>query len=285
MAETQETPGLRLYSEDSEAIDELFRQALKKKGRSAYSEFLSFVTKFERFSIFNAMLIYAQRPGAAAVGTRHQWRGIERKINPDAVPIITLQPFAPVQFLYELQDTSGPPLPGEENSPLLAFGRVPRTEWDRTVSAATKSFVEIELVGSYGAHLAGTAAKLPSAKEAETVQGDGKKFMWRVRVNSVPSEATRFLSLTHELAHIYCGHLGECPKRRWPDRSKSLTHNQREIEAEAAAWLVCSRAGLETRSAEYLSGYVSEEDLKEISAFSIFFAAHRIEARGEKIKR
>ena len=285
MSEPQGTPRLRLYMEDAEAIDELFRQALKSKGLSAYSEFLSFVKQFQRFSIFNAMLIYAQRPGAAAIGSRHQWKSIGRSVNPDAIPIIILQPFGPVQFLYELQDTSGRPVPGESESPLLAFGTVPPTDWAQTVSAAKKSFVKVELVKTYGANLAGTAAKLPSGKDAETLLEKSKKFLWRIRLNSAQSVATKFASLTHELAHIYCGHLGGCPKHRWPDRSKKLTRDQREIEAEAVAWLVCSRSGIETRSVDYLSNYVSEDDLKKISTYSIFFAAHRIEARGEKVKK
>ena len=65
---------------------------------------------------------------------------------------------------------------------------------------------------------------------------------------------------------------------RWADRRDQLTHGQRELEAEAVSWLVSRRLGLETRSAEYLSGYVSKDDLKYISTFAIIAAAHRVEA-------
>lgn len=47
--------------------------------------------------------------------------------------------------------------------------------------------------------------------------------------------------------------------------TEELTKGQRELEAEAVSWLVCGRLGLETRSAEYLSGYVQEGDLARIS--------------------
>jgi hypothetical protein len=57
-----------------------------------------------------------------------------------------------------------------------------------------------------------------------------------------------------------------------------LTRGQRELEAEAVSWLVCRRLGLETRSAEYLAGYVHEDDLGRISTFAITAAAHRVEA-------
>ena len=57
-----------------------------------------------------------------------------------------------------------------------------------------------------------------------------------------------------------------------------MTLGQRELEAEAVSWLVCQRLGLETRSAEYLAGYVDDNDLDRISTFAITAAAHRIEA-------
>jgi len=65
-----ETPRLRLYSEDAQAIDDLFRQALSRKGAAALSEFCAFVRRFHRFSVFNAMLIMVQKPGAQAAGSR-----------------------------------------------------------------------------------------------------------------------------------------------------------------------------------------------------------------------
>ena len=65
---------------------------------------------------------------------------------------------------------------------------------------------------------------------------------------------------------------------RWAGRSGKLTTGQRELEAEAVSWLVCRRLGLETRSAEYLAGYVDKDDLGRISTFAITAAAHRVEA-------
>jgi hypothetical protein len=86
--------------------------------------------------------------------------------------------------------------------------------------------------------------------------------------------------LGHELGHAY-GHLGPGPRGEWPDRSDQLTNAQEELEAEAAAYLVCARAGLEIRSAEYLSQYLGPADIQKISISSIVSAVSRIEARGE----
>ena len=71
------------------------------------------------------------------------------------------------------------------------------------------------------------------------------------------------------------------PVRRW-----GLSHGQRELEAEATAWLVSRRSGIETRSAEYIADFLSSEtDLMAISTFAILAAAHRIEARGDATRR
>ena len=88
----------------------------------------------------------------------------------------------------------------------------------------------------------------------------------------------------HELAHIYCGHLGGHDKGQWPDRRMLLAGSQMELEAEAAAYIVCSRAEITTRSADFLAGLVAEQDLQSISYFSILTAANRIEARGSRSK-
>lgn len=122
--EPGETSRLRLYAEDAQAIDDLFRLALSKKGVRAFSEFCDFVRRFHRFSVFNAMLIAVQRPGAQAAGSRHQWARIGRKVNRDAVPIVILRPFGPVEFIYELGDTSGRPVPGADYDPFGAAGRL-----------------------------------------------------------------------------------------------------------------------------------------------------------------
>lgn len=127
-----DVPRLRLFLEDTQAVDALFREALNHKGSQAFHEFLDFVVRFNRFSAFNTLLIHVQRPGATAVGTRRQWADVNRRIVPAAVPIIILHPFGPVGFVYEYADTYGPNIPGSDAGSLNAFGNVPKTTWDKT---------------------------------------------------------------------------------------------------------------------------------------------------------
>ncbi len=74
------------------------------------------------------------------------------------------------------------------------------------------------------------------------------EFMREVR------KETRFVTVAHELAHLYLGHLGADLVRRVPDR-RNISHALQEVEAEMAAYLVAMRNGLRPRSESYLSDY------------------------------
>ena len=73
--------------------------------------------------------------------------------------------------------------------------------------------------------------------------------------NSNLSAEALYATLAHELAHLYCGHLGSPNERWWPDR-RGLHLSIREFEAESVCHLVCARLGIDNASEEYLAGYV-----------------------------
>ena len=95
--------------------------------------------------------------------------------------------------------------------------------------------------------------------EGLTVQqvNEGSPARWAlVSRDSVLSAEARYGTLVHELAHLYCGHLGTPNARWWPDR-QNLSVAVREFEVESVSYLVCTRLGIDTASDEYLAGYVS----------------------------
>lgn len=257
------------------AIDQLFTEALAAKGGSAFDEFLSFVLQFNNLSIYNAMLVRVQRPGAGAVATRRQWARLGRAVRPDAIPIVILQPFGPVLFVFEQSDTEGRPLPGEHENVLFAAGELSTKRYEQTRQAAKKYGIQVLETDQYGALLAGTAAGIELMPET---LGGKAKLPFRVRVNAKHKLPTRFATLAHELGHVYCGHLGADPKGRWPSRTR-LSREQKELEAEAVAWLVCQRNGVQSRSRDYLRDIVRGADLEEINLYAIFEAANRVESR------
>ena len=100
-----------------------------------------------------------------------------------------------------------------------------------------------------GQHLEFTIAKKPLPKSTQV------PLWFELLLNSVLSAEARYGTLIHELAPLYCGHLGTPNARWWPDR-QNLSHAVREFEAESVSYLVCTRLGIDTASDEYLAGYV-----------------------------
>lgn len=140
----------------------------------------------------------------------------------------------------------------------------------------------------FGTNLAGQATVLHATEAGQTVGSSKKGIAFVVTLARRLKPAPALATLAHECAHIYCGHLGcpilidsrtKKPKRmNWSDRRGLLTVSQREFEAEATAYLVCRRLGIETRSADYLAGYLAEADRTHVSYATIIRAASRIEA-------
>lgn len=267
---------LQHFETCAQAINQLFRNALEAQGSSAFFDFLERVQRLDNISIYNAMLVQVQRPGAVAVLSANDWKKKERSVLPDAIPIVILQPFGPVRFVYDYADTLGAPMQGEKDNPLLAQGVLHKATYDRIKGAAAKYRVLVEICDQYGLTLAGTASS-PGAMP-QPLAPTKEHPLWRIRLNARHDLPTRFATLAHELGHIYCGHVGADPKGRWPDRSK-LETGIRELEAESVAWLVCQRNKVVPRSESYLQRYVRNCDVSEVSMYAIFEAANRVEAR------
>ncbi|MFB1487729.1 MULTISPECIES: ImmA/IrrE family metallo-endopeptidase [unclassified Thiocapsa] len=271
---------LAQFEDCASAIDGLFQQALATTGAGAFDAFLDFVRSFKSLSVYNAMLVRVQRPGAAAVASRREWRKRGRTVLADAIPIVLLQPFGPVRFVYEVSDTEGREIPGEKASSLFAAGELPQKVYDNTRKAAEKFGITVVETDRYGALLAGTAAGISVQPVLDPAR---KTLPFRVKLNAKHDLPTRFATLAHELGHIYCGHIGRDRKGRWPDRSH-LSVELCEMEAEAVAWLVCQRNGVQARSKEYLGSLIGQVDPGQVSLYAIFEAANRVESRTQPVE-
>jgi hypothetical protein len=276
----------------AESIDELFENALRSQGSHAFVQQIDQICALSRYALWNAFLISVQRPGAVAVASAREWREqCGRMIIPGARPIVILQTFGPVRFVYDVEDTTGPDLPGRPTDLFQVVIRGPRQVNEAGLKALSDAVENKDAVlvrrDDFGTNLAGQAVVLHATEGGRTVGSskNGIAFVVSLARRLGPAEA--LATLAHELAHIYCGHLGRPtlinPKTKkpspmsWSDRRGRLTVPQQEFEAEATAYLVCRRLGLETRSADYLAGYLSETDRTYVSYATIIRAASRIE--------
>jgi hypothetical protein len=268
---------LRTFAECAAAIDRLFVEALESEGDTAFTSFIEFARRLSNLSIYNAMLVRLQRPGAAAVTTEKRWQSVGRTIRPGAIPIVVLRPFGPVSFLYEVADTTGPPLPGEHANPFVARGELNEVEWGKVLKLhREKHNIRFE-ERNFGTLLAGNARPLQAMP---SLVPEASAPEWLVQLNANQDLPTRFATLAHELGHVFCGHCGSHAKGAWPDRS-TLPYPVRETEAEAVSYLVCARRELTVSSREYLSTLIAAVDLKQLSLYAIFEAANRVEGKSQ----
>ena len=236
-----EAPGRHITS----SIDQLLRQTAVYRSSREFVEMLRFIARFRKYSPFNNMLVYAQNPSCAYFATQKHWyEEFRRYLKEDARPMVILAPRHPVLFVYELDQTEGPPLPKELDH-----------------------FAKFE--GSWNPRLLQQAVK--NAKKHSRIRVDFKKlssthggfvtmdhrirgFKMRVAIHEGLDEPSRFGVLCHELAHVFLGHLGSDDDRWWPSRI-GLSHATKEFEAEAVAYIVTDRIGLEGSSAQYLARF------------------------------
>jgi len=248
------------------ALDELFTLARKYSSSDAYLELMRFVGRFGFYSPFNAMLIGTQLPGAHFVCTARKWlRDYRREIKIGARPIVILQPKGPVLFVFDVSDTTplpnARPLPPQVENPFEVRNGKVGGQLALTIENAKRDGVRVteradgsQRAGSIQSAAAGQYQEFTTAKKP--LPKSTKIPVWfELQLNSVLSAEARYGTLVHELAHLYCGHLGTPNDRWWPDR-QGLSITVREFEAESVSYLVCTRLGIDTASDEYLAGYV-----------------------------
>ena len=293
----------QLWDKDSakHALDDLFSATLKYRSSSTYKELMDFVRRFRFYSPYNSFLIHVQMPGARFVAPSYRWEKVYRRaIKPNANPIVILQPMGPVMFVFDVTDTEpvpkAKPLPPEVEDPFAVYEGCVGSEFDRSIENAKRDGIRI-LKHKEGSQAAGsirenTNKNLPPLQFYIGKDKDGNpqyaliSIRYEILYNGNLTREAAYVTIVHELAHLYCGHLGTPDRRWWPDR-RGLDRTAREFEAESVTHLVCARLGIKSPSDAYLSGYLNQNrEIPKISLECVMKAAGLIENMGrERLKR
>ena len=257
------------------ALDELFMRSKKFRNSQKFGETVEFIAKFRDYSPFNNTLIYLQNPLATYVATAGQWfKNFRRTVKEDARPMIILAPRTPVLLLYDVQNTEGPALPAKLEMFGKVGGRFDPAVLQRTLINCAREKIQVE------------RKDLPSLRAGlATMRVRAPEWNARVCLRAELDDAAAYGALCHELAHIFLGHVGANKKCNWPYRPK-VSHAVAEIEAEAVAYIICKRAGLKTRSDEYLSTFLEDSsEFENISIDLVSRVAGRVEAMAQRALR
>lgn len=266
-----------------EQLSDLYFGVRKNDSSKDLKELFDFLRKFPKVAPFNLALASVQRPGAGYFASRFEWEKLGRTVKPEARPMVILRTFGPVEFVYDVSDTTGDPLPKEIERPFETKTNNPITnqEYGKLVSMLWRAGVKYATC-EYGSQGAGRLTRLEHeityciSKEKSKYSS----YYYQITVNSYHSPTTMFATVAHELGHMFCGHLGTIPGDPWPDRSNSgLSLNQMEFEAESVCWLVCERRGIDNPSEGYLRGYLDGgNQIPQIDLGCILRAVTYIEA-------
>lgn len=228
-------------------IDQLIADTRLYTSAAAVKELLDFTARLRHIAPFNAMLLHIQKPGLTFAATpRDWWKRFRRRPMSHARPLVVLRNFGPVDFVYDILDTEGEPVPNSAFT-FPTEGEAP-SGWMAGAEQRLGGKAIAILWLDRGDQTAGHARALTSHNDKDRLE------VFEVGVNRNHPPATQIVTLLHELAHVYLGHCGDDAKRGVEfNRPSDLA--LREVEAETVAYLVAKRTGLSPRSESYLDTY------------------------------
>jgi hypothetical protein len=274
--------------EATHVLDELVHDVRMYRSGRAFRELLEFAGRFRFYSPFNAMLIRFQLQGATFVAPARRWREkYGRAVRPEARPLVMLRPRGPVMIVFDVSDTvpvdgEALPLPPEVVRP-FEISRLPDVEAiiARTERNALRDGVRVTRAqaGSQQAGRIETASGPPLRLTTRRGGADElvlvpQRYVACLNADNHPSE--QYATLVHELAHLYCGHLGTPDERWWPNRTR-LDHDTEEFEAEAVSYIVCKRIDDNVRFPPYLAHVLDHDELPPFSLDRVVKVAGDIE--------
>jgi hypothetical protein len=184
-------------------LDDLISRAIAYHSVPELKELFDFVRNFRYVAPFNALLLHIQNPGIQFALRASQWDKIyRRRIRPGARPYVILRTMGPVEFVFDLSDTEpiNPAVdlvPEVAVNPFAVTGTPPKDVYRKVPARCLRIGVEI-LEQDFATGRAGEAGRNPKRKPP-----------YAVVLNVKHTDAQKLGTLAHELAHIFCGHLGE----------------------------------------------------------------------------
>jgi len=253
-------------------LDQLLTDSRLYRTGADYKNLLDFVVRLRNVAPFNAMLLQLQKPGLRFSASAFDWHErFGRTIKDGARPLLILWPFGPVATVYDVQDTEGKELPEDVNC-FIARGEIDDAVFNGFAKKLTSKNVQWQEFDG-GDSKAGSIRLIRRADPAK----EKDRTTYRMMINRNHSLAVRFVTLIHELGHLFLGHLAPDKALSVPKRH-SLTHAERELEAESVAYIVAERNGVHSKSETYLANFVQQSTrIDDLDVYQIMRAAGQVE--------
>lgn len=248
-------------------IDQLIAATKLYDSSEAIEALFSFTINLREFAPFNAMLLHIQKPGLTHAATAHDWwHRFGRVPKKGTRPLLVLRTKGPVDFVFDILDTEGRDVPVDAFA-FPTFGNLRDNRFSEFMRAVARERIDLVVLDPGD----GQAGWIRLLAESKAKTG---KNVYQLAYNRNHAAPTRFVTVAHELAHLYLGHLGSDAGRRVPDR-RDTPHALMEVEAEMVAYLVAMRNGLKPRSESYLANYKGA--FEDLNLYAVTRAANAVE--------
>ena len=286
-------------------ITDKLEQGIKELFESErFKEYLRTMSKFYNYSFNNTLLIAMQKPEATYVAGYTSWqRNFDRQVMKGEKGIKILAP-APYKAQVEMEkidpktqkpmlDADGKPVTETVEVMRPAFKVVSVFDVSQTDGKELPDIMVGELTGSveqYEDFWRILKEISPVPVGLENIEGGAHGYYHltekRIAIDDGMSEMQTIKTLIHEIAHAKL-HAIDPDEKVSPEEKKD--RHTKEVEAEAVAYTVCQRYGLETSdySFGYIAGWSSDKEAKELKGSLETIrstAADMIESIDEKLK-
>jgi antirestriction protein ArdC len=234
-------------------IEQLANETDAARQSQLFRDYLRTSAAFWDYSWHNQMLIWRQKPDASFVGGFNTWLKCGRYVRKGEKGIAILAPmffkdkkpegtqeentriWFKVVYVFDISQTDGTPLP---ELPTKSVGERGQDMLDRLLRFAESRGISVQFV---------ERCKLNGA--AGTSKGNEIEI--RTSETDVTTQAA---TLAHEIAHSLLHWTADGHKITSRD-GKEIDTQQRELEAESTAYVVCSYFGIQSPSEFYLATY------------------------------
>ena len=253
--ENKQNKSTELNADIRRTIEQLANETDAARQSELFRNYLKTSAAFWDYSWHNQMLIWRQKPDASYVGGFNTWlkcgryvrrgeKGIailapmffkDKRQTPEGNEQETRRIWFKVVYVFDISQTDGNPLP---ELPTKSVGQRGEDMLNRLLNFAESRGITVRFVEKCSLNgAAGTSRG--SEIEIRTSEAD---------------ITTQAATLAHEIAHSLLHWTPEGKKITSRD-GKEIDRQQRELEAEATAYTVCSYFGIQSPSDFYLATY------------------------------
>ena len=246
----------------------------------SYAKYISAMAKFHNYSFSNALLILFQRPDASFVAGYNTWKQLGRQVKRGEQGIMILAPcgFSAVLEYEKIDPKTGQTVIGPDGQPETVkkpvlpnrFKIAHVFDMSQTEGKELPQIGVSELTGEvddYSGIFDRLAALSPLPVQQKDFPGDAEGYTSFVEncvvVRSGMSQVQTIKTLVHEIAHAKLHKPADIL-----DTAERKRKEQKEVEAESIAYVVCQYYGIDTSdySFGYVAGWSKGTELSELKA-------------------